>query len=163
VGALSNNILGSEPEHRFWRFVTHSLRRYDWNYLFPYITISYASGQWFLTSMWEQYHQILPDSSAPTAEDPRLVPQKPLYRVIMDSRSPDGQGWVERWVFFNHGRGESWRDWDNDLFTWIGDHVGLVVLGPAIIVSLTLWSAVRLYQRLRSGRARYERLKSAEF
>jgi mannosyltransferase OCH1-like enzyme len=51
-GALSNNILGSVPEHPFWVLITESLRSYDWNYVFPYITISYASGQWFETAIW---------------------------------------------------------------------------------------------------------------
>jgi mannosyltransferase OCH1-like enzyme len=51
-GALSNNILGSVPEHPFWVLITESLMKYDWNYVFPYITISYASGQWFETAVW---------------------------------------------------------------------------------------------------------------
>ena len=51
-GALSHNVLGSVPEHAFWVLITESLRKYDWNYVFPYITISYASGQWFETAVW---------------------------------------------------------------------------------------------------------------
>ncbi|KAH9222529.1 hypothetical protein DL95DRAFT_420965 [Leptodontidium sp. 2 PMI_412] len=45
--------------HPFYKLLTKSLITYNYNYIFPYITISYASGQWFETSIWEKYHASL--------------------------------------------------------------------------------------------------------
>jgi mannosyltransferase OCH1-like enzyme len=59
-GALSNNVLAARPNHPFWNLLTQSLMPYNWNWFFPYVTISYASGQWFVTSVWEEYHALLP-------------------------------------------------------------------------------------------------------
>lgn len=48
-GALSNNILGAQPNHPFWVSATNTIISYAWNYPLPYITVSYATGQWFET------------------------------------------------------------------------------------------------------------------
>jgi mannosyltransferase OCH1-like enzyme len=118
-GALSNNILGSQPNHPFWILLTDSLNTYDYNYIFPYVTISYASGQWLETAIWQEYH-----SSA--------APQNQLYRVIMDDRPG-----ADSWIFFTQARGGTWQNWDNAMFLWAGDHLILLALvsvcGPGLV------------------------------
>lgn len=110
-GALSNNILGAEPNHPYWVEMTDSIISHAWNYPLPYLTISYATGQWFLTKTWEEYHQ-------------RLLPNEPfLTRISMDGREG-----APSWTFFTHTRGGTWDNWDNRMFAWIGDHLGLVAL-----------------------------------
>lgn len=153
-GALSNNILGSAPNHPFWVQVTEALPQYGWNYVFPYVTISYASGQWFLTAVWEEYHRLLPSA---TFEAKRHDGKGPLLRVMMDNRGANGT-WVEQWVFFSQGRGMSWVGWDNVLFLWIGDHVFLTVLAGVVFLASVLWAALRLGQGARIRRVGYRKL-----
>ena len=105
-GALSNNILGAEPDHPFWILLTEMLIPYAWKYPLPYITVSYASGQWFETVAWEKYHHARPS----------LTP--PLTRIMMDGRPGSAPH-----TFFTQGRGQTWHHWDNALFSWIGCHL----------------------------------------
>jgi hypothetical protein len=157
-GALSNNILGATPQHPFWVLLTDRLAWSGWNYGLPYVTISWASGQWFLTQMWERYHQRLglrrgytaaevaagAGLSAGVGVDAALRPAGragPLVRVMMDMR--DG---AAPWVFFDMGRGETWRNWDNYVFMWIGGHLLWLVLGGAMAVAALLgccWCCIR--------------------
>lgn len=132
---LSNNILGSVPNHPFWSLLTTSLPRYNCNYLLPYITVSCASGQWFETAIWERYHQLLRNGKV-EGENEELV------RVMMDFRDryEEKRDW-----FFSQGRGGTWIHWDNLVFLWVGEHlwiVGLVVLGAGIAVMMC-WGRTR--------------------
>ncbi len=132
-GALSNNILASRPNHPFWKLMTDSLIRYNWNYIFPYVTISFASGQWYHTAIWEQYHAALPRlGNVDPAQENRL------YRIIMDDRPG-----TEPWIYFTHERGGTWVNWDNAFWLWIGEH--LILLGLAIfsLICLVLWIVIR--------------------
>jgi inositol phosphorylceramide mannosyltransferase catalytic subunit len=125
-GALSNNILGSQPNHPFWKLLTDSLITYDYNYLFPYVTISYASGQWFETAIWQEYH-----SSA--------TPENHLYRIMMDDRPG-----TDPWIFFTQARGGTWKNWDNAMFLWVGDHLVLLALVIVGGPSLLCWACLPL-------------------
>lgn len=144
-GALSNNILASRPHHPYWTRITSSLMRWDINWIFPYVTISYASGQWFETAIWEQYHLLLPRPE----DNPEL--EHRLYRLMMDDREG-----ADPWVFFTQARGGTWVNWDNRLFLLIGDHLFVVLLLVGGSVGLGTWACLRLF-RVRSGWA-YRRL-----
>ncbi|KAL2260408.1 hypothetical protein VTK26DRAFT_5588 [Humicola hyalothermophila] len=145
-GALSNNILAARPHHPFWARLTHSLMRYDWNYVFPYATISYASGQWFVTAIWQEYHALLPNPSDNPAVEHRL------YRLMMDDRPG-----ADPSVFFTQERGGTWINWDNRLFLWIGDHLFLFLLLLFGGVAFAFWLGSRLLRRRWDGFA-YSRL-----
>ncbi|MCJ1286152.1 hypothetical protein MMC26_005497 [Xylographa opegraphella] len=127
-GALSNNILASIPNHPFWVLLTNSLIPYNYNYFFPYVTISYASGQWFETAVWQAYHRTAAGSS----------PENRLHRVMMDDRPG-----VEPWIFFTQERGGTWVNWDNYFFLWIGDHLPLLGVGLCILVAFIWWAGTR--------------------
>lgn len=103
--------------------MTDSIITYAWNYPLPYITISYSTGQWFVTAIWEKYHQL------------RQGAAQPLTRIMMDGREG-----AAPWVFFNHTRGGTWDNWDNKMFKWIGDHLFIFVLtvGALIISALAV-------------------------
>jgi hypothetical protein len=148
-GALSNNIIASTPQHPFWILLTDSLIPYNWNYFFPYVTISYASGQWFETAIWETYHAMIQkprwrggarpgqgQAGGAKAEEQEQEEDelKPLHRIIIDDRPG-----TEPWIFFTHRRGGTWTNWDNAFFLWIGDH--LILLGTSVIalVGVTFW------------------------
>ncbi len=139
-GALSNNILGSRPHHPFFQLVTQQLDSYNVNYILPYLIISYASGQWFLTDMWQRYHDAIPLSSE-TSQEHRL------YRIMM--------GWrpgADPWVFFTQGRGGTWDNWDNHFFGWLGNQPNQSM--PALIALIILVSAGVWYIFMRSRRRR---------
>jgi len=144
-GALSNNILGVEPNHLYWIAMTDSIISHAWNYPLPYLTISYATGQWFLTKTWEEYHKNLPLS------------EQVLTRVLMDGREG-----APRWVFFNHTRGGTWDNWDNRMFPWIGDHLGMVALSVAILCLICGLAISSCFSTLRKRNKKigYEKVQS---
>ncbi|KAK3328267.1 nucleotide-diphospho-sugar transferase [Cercophora scortea] len=148
-GALSNNILASRPNHPFWARLTHSLLPWSYNWFFPYATISYASGQWFETAIWEEYHALLPPVDAFPNHEHRL------YRLMMDDRMdrPD----LDPWIFFTQERGGSWVNWDNYLFLLIGDHLFLFLFSLFTLIGGSIWVGLRLYRRYRAG---YSRVKT---
>jgi mannosyltransferase OCH1-like enzyme len=146
-GALSNNILGARPNHPFWVMMTESLIPWGYNYVFPYLTVSYASGQWFETAIWEKYHASLSKDAAG---------ENKIYRILVDMR--DG---TLQWIFFTQGRGGSWNNWDtrlfsflgNDLVPWIGRHILFLILGAAIIGGLVWYRRRRRARRLGHSKA----------
>ncbi|CZT48347.1 related to SUR1 protein [Rhynchosporium secalis] len=146
-GALSNNILGARPKHPFYDRLIRSLITYNYNYFFPYITISYASGQWFETSVWEKYHASLPSllkgpmtskggqgggSEFGKGEEMRG------FRIMMDDRPG-----TEPWIFFTQERGGSWVNWDNAFWLWIGEHLLLLAVVAGGSLSGVGWYCIK--------------------
>ena len=132
-GALSNDILGGEPHHPYWVLMTDSIISYAWNYPLPYITISYATGQWFETEIWEKYHRQLPK-------------QEPVLTRI----NVDGRPGAAPSVFFTHTRGGTWENWDNEVFKWIGDHLFisfLLLAGLPISIVFTTRGFLKIAKR----------------
>jgi mannosyltransferase OCH1-like enzyme len=170
VGALSNNILSARPNHPFWILLTQSLQEYDWNYVLPYVVVSYASGQWLEMIMWERYHNMLPAISASNKNTNttnnnnniniyNINTQKEhrLYRMALDWRDADS------WVFFTMGPGGSWHDWDTGFFRWIGDHLVLLAVGTGLALGVAAWTCARtvrmLQKRVYGGRGKYQPIK----
>lgn len=122
--------------------MTLSLIPWNMNWIFPYVTISYASGQWFETAIWEQYHSLLPRVD----ENPEL--EHRLYRLMMDDREE-----ADPWVFFTQARGGTWVNWDNRLFLLIGDHLLLFAVTAVSSVSLAIWVLLRIYRLHKYGTA----------
>lgn len=118
-------------QHPFWVRLTDALPHFNYNYFFPYVTISYASGQWFETQIWQEYH-----ADRKTAADTEGV------RIMMDEREGGAP-----WIFFTQERGGTWGNWDNRMFLWIGDHVALVILGAVGLISLVVWGIVKCVKR----------------
>jgi mannosyltransferase OCH1-like enzyme len=117
--------------------------RYNWNYFFPYVTISYATGQWFETEIWEAYHRSLPHMDVGS-------PERRLYRILMDDRPA-----MDHWVFWSQGRGGTWNNDDNRMFLWIGDHLIIFAMGlTALMGSLLLYAlrCIRSLRRRKDGR-----------
>ena len=103
--------------------LTASVVPSSWNYPFPYMTISYATGQWFETAVWEEYHRQLAQKPIPPNVNGTQIRAAGgrdgvLHRVMMDMRPG-----AAPWVFFTQGRGGTWDNWDNHFFAWIGQHV----------------------------------------
>ncbi|KAH8691630.1 glycosyltransferase sugar-binding region DXD motif-containing protein-domain-containing protein [Talaromyces proteolyticus] len=144
-GPLLNNILGSMPQHPYYQLLTDSLPSFNWLYWpFPYLTIQYASGGWFQTAIWEKYHRQNHYHNTDQPQDEN----GPLYRVIMDSRRG-----AEPWVFWNEGAGQTWENWDNSVFLWIGEHIYTVVrIVAAVSIVLVALIAALVWKCCLRGR-----------
>ena len=123
--------------------LTESMQEYAWTYPLPYLTISYATGQWFETAIWEEYHA----NKGPDAPD--------LTRILM-STSPGSPPLV----FFTEGRGGSWDNWDNRMFSWIGDNIMLSGLFLAAFVAVMAFGIVRCVRLTRTGKGYQEAAQS---
>jgi inositol phosphorylceramide mannosyltransferase catalytic subunit len=131
-------VLAAAPHHPYWTLLTQSLKPWDYNYIFPYATISYASGQWFETAIWNKYHAMLP----PPDKNPQL--EHRLYRMMMDDREGS-----DEWIYFTQERGGSWKNWDNHFFLFIGDHIILFLLTLFGLLGGCGWIILRRYRRRR--------------
>jgi inositol phosphorylceramide mannosyltransferase catalytic subunit len=176
-GALSNNILASAPQHPFWILLTDSLIPYNWNYFFPYVTISYASGQWFETAIWEAYHAMLQKPRLRGSKDHKEFQghlqsgaadggdggeggqgeeqeeEGRLYRIMMDDRPG-----TDPWIYFTHQGGGTWVNWDNALFLWIGDHLILIGVGVCVLLGAVWWGVRTCVRRKSVKRDGYRRV-----
>ncbi|RYO96568.1 hypothetical protein DL765_011547 [Monosporascus sp. GIB2] len=157
MGTLSNNIMGGQPDHPYWHLLTENLIPYKWNWIFPYVIISYQSGQWFVTAIWEKYHSLLSSGGVVDGFDGNGY--QPLHRVLMDGR-PN----ADPWVFFTQTRGGgTWLDWDTNLFDWIGQHIVMIVLGLFVLAGLAFWAcAVCIRRRNSRGYQALPRAKTGE-
>ncbi|KAI0445712.1 nucleotide-diphospho-sugar transferase [Xylaria telfairii] len=138
-GALSNNIIGGQPGHPFFNLLTESLIPYNWNWFLPYIIVSYTSGQWFVTAIWEKYHQLLSVDGSVKGFDGNGW--GPLHHILMDMRP----GQPDPYIFWTQEHGGSWDQWDNAWFGWIGSHINLVieyVVGAIVVTVLFITGCI---------------------
>lgn len=140
-GALSNSILGAEPNHPFWVMVTENIQYYAHGYALPYITVNYATGRWFESIMWEKYH----------AENPNGGAAVPLTRIRMD-RHPDVDLDLP---IFTIGRPDGLES-DDGMLEWAGEHLRLVALcgfGAIVFLGGLAFAACRSLYLISYGRS----------
>jgi mannosyltransferase OCH1-like enzyme len=135
---ISNDAMGSVPNHPFFAHVVNSLKKYNRNWGMPYITVMYSTGPLFLSVMWKEYMW----QTRPAAEHVRLL-MPAEYRGFPSS-------------FFNISKGSSWHGKDAQTIFWMGKHwVLLTVAGFAMagIVGASLWSVWKMWM-MNVGNAR---------
>lgn len=69
-----------------------------------------------------------------------------MYRILIDDEpappnTPQGPG--DPVVFFSSGRGGTWKQWDNVLFSWTGPQYMLIFMFVAAVVGLVWWRGLR--------------------
>ncbi|KAI1110063.1 nucleotide-diphospho-sugar transferase [Nemania sp. NC0429] len=160
-GTLSNNIIGGQPNHPLFLLLSESLRWWNWNWILPYITISYASGQWYFTAMWEKYHRLLRAGGTMKGFDGNGW--APLAYISMDMRP----GAPEAYLFWDQRQGGSWDNWDSPWFGWIGSHIWLVIKWVVAAIILLVLSIVGCVyccrwwlRRRRRAKASYQKLET---
>ncbi|KAG4034215.1 hypothetical protein MFRU_003g01880 [Monilinia fructicola] len=154
---ISNDAMGSVPQHPFFLRVIESLQSYNRNWGMPYITVMYSTGPLFLSVLWIEYMRTVTDEAG-------------RVRNLM----PDEYS-KHSWSFFNVVKGNSWHGKDAQTIFWMGKHwMFLTVAGFAIagVVGGCLWLAwnmwvvrpgksqrrgLALWRRV-SGKDRYELL-----
>ncbi|KAI9646589.1 CSG1/SUR1-like protein [Ciborinia camelliae] len=154
---ISNDAMGSVPQHPFFLRVIESLQSYNRNWGMPYITVMYSTGPLFLSVLWIQHMRSVTDDAS-------------RVRNLM----PDEYN-KHAWSFFNVVKGNSWHGKDAQTIFWMGKHwLLLTVAGFAVagVVGGCLWFAwnmwvmqsvksqrrgMALWRRV-SGKDRYELL-----
>ncbi|KAK2748091.1 hypothetical protein FQN57_001214 [Myotisia sp. PD_48] len=125
---ISNDAMGSIPQHPFFLRVIDSLNAYNRSWVLPYITIMYSTGPLFLSVMWKEYK-----NQKPTGADRVRVLLQDAYNK-------------HSWSFFTHHPGSSWHGKDARLIFWMGGHWMLLTASGFLLaglVGLCLWSSYR--------------------
>ncbi|THV52294.1 hypothetical protein BGAL_0083g00180 [Botrytis galanthina] len=149
---ISNDAMGSVPQHPFFLRVIESLQAYNRNWGMPYITVMYSTGPLFLSVLWIEYMRTVTDEAG-------------RVRNLM----PDEYN-KHAWSFFNIVKGNSWHGKDAQTIFWMGKHWFLLtVAGFAIagVVGGFLWLAwnmwvVRSGKSSRRGMALWRRVSGKE-
>ncbi|TEY74290.1 hypothetical protein BOTCAL_0074g00200 [Botryotinia calthae] len=134
---ISNDAMGSVPQHPFFLRVIESLQAYNRNWGMPYITVMYSTGPFFLSVLWIEYMRTVTDEAGRVRN---LLPDE--YNK-------------HAWSFFNIVKGNSWHGKDAQTIFWMGKHWFLLtVAGFAIagVVGGFLWLAWNMWV-VRSGKS----------
>ncbi|RKF62994.1 Mannosyl phosphorylinositol ceramide synthase CSH1 [Erysiphe neolycopersici] len=121
---ISNDVMGSMPNHPFFLKTIQSLKAYQHYWGTPYISVMYSTGPLYLSVLWKEYMR-------------DVHPAEEQVRILMPS---DYQGFEQS--FFNISKGNSWHGKDARTIFWMGRHwmlltiVGFVV---AIMFGGALW------------------------
>lgn len=99
---ISNDAMGSVPQHPFFLRVIELLQSYDRSWLLPYITVMYSTGPLFLSVLWKEYMLDKPSEASRV----RILMQDEYNRYS--------------WSFFTHHVGNSWHGKDAQLIFWVG-------------------------------------------
>lgn len=116
---ISNDIMGSIPQHPFFKEVILNLKPMARNWHMPYLTVMASTGPLFLSLVWLSYKRTV------TLDHDRV-------RILMAD-----EYMYKPWSFFLHYQGSSWHDGDSGLFFWMKSHWLLIfVLGWIIGLSV---------------------------
>ncbi|KAJ6000354.1 Mannosyl phosphorylinositol ceramide synthase SUR1 [Penicillium waksmanii] len=146
---ISNDAMGSAPQHPFFLRVIELLQQYDRDWPLPYITVMYSTGPLFLSVIWEEYIQ------DPPSETNRI-------RVLMQDEYKN-----HLWSFFTHHTGNSWHGKDAQFIFWMGQHWMLLtfcgVLLAFAVGSCLFWAYYRIVLRRNQYRYSYTSVPSGIF
>ncbi len=121
---ISNDAMGSVPQHPFFLRVIESLSGYNRNWVMPYISVMYSTGPLFLSVIWKEYMH------GHAAENERV-------RILM----PDEyKGFA--WSFFIISKGSSWHGSDAKTIFWMGKHWMLLTVAGFMLAGVAggaLW------------------------
>ncbi|VEU22713.1 DEKNAAC103775 [Brettanomyces naardenensis] len=125
---VSNDIMGSVPGHPFFIKVLNNLKRYNRNWLVPYITIMFSTGPLFLSVILEQYNRY-------------GVPDTGKVRVLLpaDYKGNDDS-------FLKIAPGSSWHTDDAKFIKTLGRHIPLAVFTGFMITGLVFLMEWYLYK-----------------
>jgi len=131
---ISNDVMGSIPNHPFFLKTIDNLQRYNWNYLIPYLTIMYSTGPLFLSVIWKQYKRF---KSIPDLEKVRILFPGD-YKLNNDS-------------FFSITEGSSWHLDDAKFIKSLANHILLCVILGFSLAAIILYGEYKLYIWLING------------
>ncbi|CAI5758229.1 unnamed protein product [Candida verbasci] len=117
---ISNDVMGSVPNHPFFLKVIESLENYQRNWLVPYITIMISTGPLFLSIIWKQYKRW-------------GIPEAGKVKILMPQ---DYKG--NKYSFFAIAPGSSWHMSDAHFIKSLANHLILAIIGGFLIALVIL-------------------------
>lgn len=112
---ISNDVMGSVPKHPFFSKTINSLKKYQNNWIVPYITIMYSTGPLFLSVIWKQYIRW-------------GNPESGIVKIIMPNDYKSGPD-----AFFKISKGSSWHQGDASYLVLMSKHIPLTVFAGFIV------------------------------
>ena len=131
---ISNDFLGSIPQHPFYAHVISQLEAYNRNWLVPYITVMYSTGPLFFSVMWIEYLHGLGGAEGHPMDQ---------VRVLMKTEK-----WGDSYGLFKNVQGGSWHGRDLEVIFWMERHwIVMTILGFAVAISVVwlLWWGIRTF------------------
>lgn len=110
---FSNDLMGSKPNHPFFKDLIESLSSWDYWYIFPYLTVFFSTGPMFLSLKFGHYLQMEKD---------------PIY-ILMPEVYSDGPSKI-----FKHYQGSTWHSWDAEAvkviwaYRWVGMYMAITLI-----------------------------------
>lgn len=124
---ISNDVLGSVPQHPFFLKLRDSLAKYDRNWLVPYITIMASTGPLFVSMVWKQYKRW-------------GVPENGVVRVLQPADYK-----MHTYSFFSISRGSSWHLDDAKFVKSLANHILACVVAGFVFAFFVLYSEYCFY------------------
>lgn len=124
---ISNDVMGSVPQHPFFLKVLDSLKLYKKNWFVPYVTIMYSTGPLFLSVIWKQYKRW-------------GVPEAGKVRILL----PEDYK-THKYSFFAIAPGSSWHLDDAKFVKSLANHIGMAVFGGFCIAGVFFFLEYLLY------------------
>lgn len=103
---ISNDAMGSRPQHPFFLRVIDELPKYDRGWLLPYITVMGSTGPLFLSVIWRHYNGGITGRVEMEDED--------RVRVLFPDEYKG-----HSWSFFRVVVGNSWHRGDVKVILWV--------------------------------------------
>ena len=153
---ISNDVMGSTPQHPFFLHVTEVLPAANKKWVLPYITIMASTGPLFLSVIWKKWisqHSGLEYGSGGSGNTVDGDDWPGRVRVLM----PDEYN-KHAWSFFQTYKGDSWHGKDAQFIFWMGRNWMLVTaLGFALaaLVGIAAWWAYKRIMLLSARRKGY--------
>ncbi|KAF1812014.1 hypothetical protein P152DRAFT_42162 [Eremomyces bilateralis CBS 781.70] len=126
---ISNDAMGSVPQHPFFLRVIDSLSKYNRSWFLPYITVMASTGPLFLSVMWRHYN-----NDDPVGDD--------RIRILFPDEYKD-----HVWSFFVHNVGNSWHEKDVQFIMWLRSNWLLVTIFGFVIAGFAFSGSYWLYRR----------------
>lgn len=130
---ISNDVMGSVPRHPFFLKVINSLKKYDRNWLVPYITIMFSTGPLFVSVIWKQYKRW-------------GVPENGVVRILQPADYKK-----HSYSFFSISQGSSWHLDDAHFIKSLANHILACVVLGFVVAFIILYAEYCFYCWLGAG------------
>ncbi|KAJ5902970.1 Mannosyl phosphorylinositol ceramide synthase SUR1 [Penicillium tannophilum] len=134
---ISNDAMGSVPQHPFLLRVIKSLQQYDHRWFLPYVTVMYSTGPLFLSVIWKEYMQ----------DDPSEMNR---VRILMQDEYKK-----HSWSFFTHHTGNSWHGKNAHFIFWMGQHWLFITFCGFLLAVAVTFCLFWIYSRIMLLGAQY--------
>lgn len=119
---ISNDVMGSVPNHPFFAKAISMLKAYQRNWIVSYVTIMFSTGPLFLSVVWKQYIRW---GNPPSGVVRILMPED--YKLSSNA-------------FFKITKGSSWHNDDAAVLILMSKHIPLSVVFCVLLACLIIYT-----------------------